>query len=228
LKISLFITKKNANISIFIKSSTYFKKYLLLLDFHLNRPSGQSVDLLESGQTFREPIKRGASTMKMAQIVAAGALTASTLIPAGITRAEVSLNGGWHNPPGSELGLNLMFAGKHLALELGVGRASGGTYDADNKKNDDDADDTAAVATIGDIDLKYMFLSGKVRPYLQGGFGLALSGRAGGDSGASASTGDSFVGAGLLFKGSSVYGYIAAYTWEGSDIKPQAGIGVML
>lgn len=166
--------------------------------------------------------------MNLVQIIVLCGLTASALIPAGGARAEVSLNGGWHNPPGSELGLNLMFSGKNLALELGVGRASGSTYDADNNKDDDDADDTAAVATVGDIDLKYMFLSGKVRPYLQGGFGLALSGRAGGEAGASASTGDSFVGAGLLFKGSSVYGYIAGYTWEGSDIKPQAGIGVFL
>lgn len=141
--------------------------------------------------------------------------------------ADVSLGAGWHNPPGAEFGVNLMFAGKNLALELGVGRADADTYDGDNRK-DDDADDTAAVSTIGDIDLKYMFLSGAVRPYLQGGFGLALSGRAGGDAGASASTGDSFVGAGLLFKGSALFGYLGAYAWEASDVKPQAGIGFLL
>jgi hypothetical protein len=156
-------------------------------------------------------------------------LTVILLTP-GTLQAETSVNVGWHNPPGSDFGLNLMFAGNNLALELGVGTARGGTYDTDKNNNNkkDDDDDTAALSTVGDIDLKYLFSGGSVRPYIQGGFGLALAGSAGKSTGASASTGDGFAGAGVFFKGSSVLGYIAIYAWDLDNIRPQAGIGIKL
>lgn len=84
-----------------------------------------------------------------------------------------------------------MHSWTNFAFELGVGSI-------ESKQNN-------TVTTGGDLNLKYLFGTGWLRPYIQGGY---LMGSAVNSNGASSSTGQNFLGAGLFLKGNPFYFYI--------------------
>lgn len=124
------------------------------------------------------------------------------------THAASSVNNAWslglgyHNPPDSKVGANLMYLWTDLAFEAGFGYA--GKYGSDYR-------------FVSDINLKYLFLTSPLRPYAMGGFGVSLSG---------VSTSDVFAGAGLMLNAGSAYMY-ASYVFVNYN-QVQVGFGVPL
>jgi hypothetical protein len=133
-------------------------------------------------------------------------------------RAAWSFNFGYNNPPGAVIGANFLDFWTNFALEFGIGYVNGSSSSSKNS-------DTLAVA--GDVNLKYLFLSSAlIRPYLQGGFGLASSTTVGNNGGVALGTGGGFGGGGLFIKGRSVYAY-GSYNISSSSPFWQAGLGFM-
>jgi hypothetical protein len=164
--------------------------------------------------------------------IALACLASLTLFAPTSAFADWTLNLGYQNPAGSTYGLNFLYMGAKWAFEAGIGWVDASTTvdDDDDDKDDDkdgdkDDDDSASLALGGDIDLKYLFSSGSIRPFLQAGFGVGIGGRVGDGSGASAGTGSGFGGAGLLVGSKSLYLY-GSYNINGSDHSfVQAGLG---
>lgn len=119
-------------------------------------------------------------------------------------QAGWSWNIGYHNPPGSLIGVNFMYLWTNWAVELGVG-----SIDSRTTSNNND-EETSQLSVAGDINVKYLFGSRWFRPYLQAGVGLGTSASAGSDTGVSASTGSGFFGAGIMLKGNPFYFYFGA------------------
>ena len=144
--------------------------------------------------------------------------------------ANWTLNVGYQNPIVSTWGLNLLYIGSEWGFEAGVGwvdaEANVDDDEDDNNNNptDDDDDDSASLRVAGDIDLKYFFMSGAARPFLQGGFGVGLGAKSG--EGAGAGTGSGFVGLGILLGSPAIYGYGSINAISSEDTFIQAGLGV--
>jgi hypothetical protein len=123
---------------------------------------------------------------------------------------------GYNNPAGSSLGLNIISMGSTFGFEVGVGGLSA----TSNDKNSN-------AGLWGDADVK-IFFAEKLRPYIEAGFATGLGGQAGDDSGLGLSAGSPFVGGGLLYQGSSLFGYAAldyrlnSKTW----VAPVFGLGL--
>ena len=127
------------------------------------------------------------------------------------SQANWSWNVGYHNPPGAEVGINFMKLWSNWAFEAGIG-----SLDINSNNNNSDGD---SLQIGGALSLKYLFMSGFFRPYVQGGFGTGL---AIGD-GASLGTGNSYLGAGAFFIGKPFYVYLSLlFENNGST---QLGIG---
>ena len=125
-------------------------------------------------------------------------------------QANWSWNIGYHNPPGSQVGVNFMKLWSNWAFEAGIGSLD---------LNSDSNNDNSSLQISGAINFKYLFMSGFLRPYVQGGFGTGIA--IGGN--ASAGTGNSYLGAGVFFRGSPFYVYLSLlFENNGST---QAGIG---
>ena len=125
---------------------------------------------------------------------------------------------GYHNPPGSTLGVNFMYLWSAWALELGIGSIDGGT------SNNNSSNDNSTLSIGGDINLKYLFGSGFFRPYLQGGMGLGTGLTIGDNTGAGAGTGGIFFGGGAFLMANPFHIYLGLIT-DGGDFGTQAGIG---
>ena len=148
--------------------------------------------------------------------------------------ANWTLNLGYQNPRPATYGVNFLYVGSQWGFEAGIGwidvDAEADTDDeadeANDKDDEDDEDDEndASLAVAGDIDVKYFFANGGVKPYLQLGLGAGLG--ADDDSGFHAGAGGPFVGLGIFAGSPSLYVYVAAST-SGSRDAPriEAGIG---
>jgi hypothetical protein len=105
------------------------------------------------------------------------------------------------------------------AFEVGIGSFDSKKSSSDTSTSGENKSNTVTVG--GDINLKYLFGSSWLRPYLQGG---VLVGTATNSSGAAVGTGSGFFGAGLLLKGNPFYFYIGANLIGGST-DAHAGLG---
>jgi hypothetical protein len=115
-----------------------------------------------------------------------------------------SLNIGYHNPPGADVGANFLYQWSNWAFELGIGSIS--VSDSSTNNNNQ-----SSAGLGGDLNLKYLFGNGGFRPYLQGGVLVGTGATVGENesTGASASTGSGFVGLGIMAElGSSAYIYL--------------------
>lgn len=144
--------------------------------------------------------------------------------------ANWTLNLGYHNPLNAQMGVNFMRLSGNWGIEIGVGWINMDTIDTDKDKDDSgstndstEGDDTAHAALAGEIDLKYFFSSGSVRPFLQGGFGAGVAAEVGKKIDAGAGIGGPFIGGGLLFGSPKFYAYISTIVADHFPL--QAGIG---
>jgi hypothetical protein len=158
---------------------------------------------------------------------------AALLCLEGTARADWTLNLGYHNPPVAVGGLNLLHFGNNWAFEVGVGLFHLRTVDTDARKdddaaeesNEDDADDSAELGAVGDLNLKYLFGNSLLRPYLQGGVLAALWGKVGKDSGLTTGMGSLFAGGGLFIGKPKFYTFGSVNTWGVGCLFYQAGLG---
>lgn len=143
--------------------------------------------------------------------------------------ANWTLNLGYQNPLNALIGVNFMRFSGNWGFEIGIGWVDLTTIDTDKedkpstRNNNDDEDDTAHAAIAGEIDIKYFFSSGSVRPFLQGGFGAGVAAEVGKHIDADAGVGGPFIGGGLFMGSPQFYGYIS--TIFADHLPLQAGIG---
>lgn len=146
-----------------------------------------------------------------------------------------SWNLGYQNPHIATYGVNFLLMSKPLAVEFGLGWVDGEAVDTDGKNSNGDQstdqpgdNDTANIRVAGDIDLKYFFTDGAVKPFLQGGVGYGLGASAGKNSGLGFSTGSGFGGLGLFLDMKSFYVY-GSYNLNGYQTAfVQGGLGFPL
>jgi len=132
-----------------------------------------------------------------------------------------SLNLAYNNPPGASLGANVLYFWQNVGLEVGLGWVHLESVNTGGSTSDDD---TATFALLGDINLKYFFGAGNVRPYVQGGFGLGISGGVGRVTGFGAGIGSPFFGGGLMLGSRDLYFY-GSYNHRAGGYFPQFGVG---
>jgi len=140
--------------------------------------------------------------------------------------ANWTLNVGYQNPIVSTWGLNLLYIGSQWGFEAGVGwvDAEANVNEDEDDRNPGEEEKGASFRVAGDIDLKYFFMSGAARPFLQGGFGVGFGAKSG--EGAGVGAGGGFVGLGILLGSPAIYGY-GSYNVSGSENTfLQAGLGV--
>ncbi len=117
---------------------------------------------------------------------------------------------GYHNPPNSTIGINFMRLWSQWAFDVGVGYMNSSESNSNNSSNSSNSNSkNVSVSAGGDLNFKYLFGSGSVRPYLQGGTFFGVGAQSGNNSGASASASGGFGGAGLFFMSGSVDFYIS-------------------
>lgn len=141
-------------------------------------------------------------------------LSCFLLLFTSIAQADWTWNIGYHNPPNSTIGVNFEYFWSKWALELGAGFLDFGTKDRSN---------TATLYLAGDVNMKYLFLSGVFRPYLMGGLGLGSGTSVGDNTALGASAGGGFVGGGVLMRGHPVYAYLGLAIGNASTF--QFGVG---
>lgn len=122
--------------------------------------------------------------------------------------ASVGLSVGYNNPHASGLGINLTGFLSEFAIEGGIG----GLY-LDNK----------AFSLRGDLDLKYLFSSGAVRPYLDAG---VMWGLGAGSDASGLGVGGLFAGGGIHLSSQTLFGYLGAdFGFWSKMLLPVLGIG---
>lgn len=116
---------------------------------------------------------------------------------------------GYHNPPNATIGLNFMHLWNQWAFEFGLGYINSTEKESSNSSsNSNDVN----LSVAGDLNLKYLFGSGRFRPYVQGGTYAGVAAQTGNSSGANASLSSGFAGAGFFILGSSFDFYISYVT----------------
>ena len=145
------------------------------------------------------------------------------LLPASPSLANWSLNIGYHNPPQAGLGVNFLYDWTQFALELGIGNIrTDANFNNDSKTQGDNG---VGLGFGGDINGKFLFMQGPVRPYLQLGTLLGTYGSVGRSSGLGLGSGGIFFGGGLwIGQTSSIHGYLS-YNLINSSSFLQAGLG---
>jgi|GEM_PF-624120 len=168
--------------------------------------------------------RRATDFAALRTLTALGAPAFLTLFasPSVALAGNFGLTVAYNNPAGANIGANLIYLGQTFAFEVGVGGLGGTVKDVD----DDGDKDSTSGGLWGDVDLKVMFAQ-RWRPYIEAGFGMALSGGAGKSGGLSAGAGSPFAGVGLMFEGSTLLAYVAGdYKFESKDLFPVVGLGV--
>jgi len=134
-----------------------------------------------------------------------------------------SLNIGYHNPPGADVGANFLYQWSNWAFELGIGNIA---VSDSNSSSTNNSQSSAGIG--GDLNLKYLFGNGGFRPYLQGGVLVGTGATVGNNdtTGASASTGSGFIGLGIMAEvGSSAYIYLGANAFNSRRSEFFFGLG---
>ena len=143
--------------------------------------------------------------------------------PLRVAEAAWTVNGGYHNPVFSTYGLNFLYLGSNWGFETGLGwvdlKAQSDNAASGSKTNG------ASVGMAGDVNLKYVLGSGKIRPYGQAGVGLGLGAAAGKTTGFAVGTGAGFLGLGLLLGTPDFYLYGSGNVAGSSTAVLQAGVG---
>jgi hypothetical protein len=135
-----------------------------------------------------------------------------------------SFNVGYQNPPGATIGANFLRLWSHFAIELGIGWVNlNNPSRTSNPQNGTNGSSSLAIA--GDANLKYLFMNGDLRPYIQGGFSVASVTSVGDNTGIAAGVGGGFFGGGLFLTGQSVYAYGSINSAGGLNTFFQAGLG---
>ena len=93
---------------------------------------------------------------------------ASCVVCAGTGAEGWSLNIGYHNPPGATVGFNFMRLWKNVAFEAGIGWLD---LNSSSRNSSGKSASSTSLAVAGDLNFKYLFGSGGLRPYVQAGFG---------------------------------------------------------
>lgn len=125
----------------------------------------------------------------------------------------------YNNPPGALVGLNFMHLWTNWAFELGIGGVQ-----QSQGVNSTTGEETKALSVLGDINFKYLFSNGTVRPYLQAGTGTSASIVNNSGTTVSAGVGGLYYGGGLFLMSSSFYLYLSLNSSGGSSY-PQVGLG---
>lgn len=130
--------------------------------------------------------------------------------------ADYSLNIGYQNPAPSTVGVNAQYLGQQIGVEVGLGWAKAASSDDDKRR--------ASLALLGDVNVKYLFMDGVFRPYLEAGVTLENDFYLGSISGVNLSSGPPFFGAGAIFGSKTLYGYAGAVYLQGKTYA-QGGVG---
>ncbi len=130
-----------------------------------------------------------------------------------------SINLGFDNPPGSDIGLNYMaLIDDNWAFEFGFGVPN--VFEKNSSE-------TLGARINMDLNLKYIFNGSMFRPYLQVGHTASILGLIGDEFDLQFSTGSGFFGGGLFILGSSAYLYLSGNKFfNGSDWFTQVGVGI--
>lgn len=167
----------------------------------------------------------------------AGALRASTILFAFILLfvarpcfANWTLNIGYHNPPGSKVGVNFLYWNSPLMFEIGIGwidvKALAEDEDEDNAATDEKENDDLRVAVAGALNIKYLLSSGGIKPFLQLGVGAGSYVQAGDHNDLGAGVGGLYGGIGLLLGSPGFYAYASFNLHANSkDSFAQFGLG---
>lgn len=131
-----------------------------------------------------------------------------------------SWNIGYHNPPGSLLGVNFMHLWTNWAVELGIGNIQ-----TSNNNSSTSNSSSSSLTVGGDVNLKYLFGSGTFRPFLEGGVGLGTWAGTGSNGGLAAGTGGGFFGGGFFLKGNPFYFYLGYLVFGGGGGDFNLGLG---
>lgn len=131
--------------------------------------------------------------------------------------SDWGLSVGYNNPAGAKYGLNLAYLGQRYAFEFGVGSAQADKYD-----NSSDA------SLQGDIDIKALFASSGLTPYVEAGVAVGIGGKVGSGAGLSVGAGNPFAGVGLLYKWNTPFIYLAAdYGFSTNRVYGAGGLGLL-
>lgn len=136
------------------------------------------------------------------------------------SRADWSLNIGYHNPPGSNLGVNFLHEWSNWAFEVGIGSISVESTDSANNSSS-----STSAGIGGDLDLKYQFGRSGIRPFLQGGVLVGTGAVVGDNGGVAAGTGAGFLGGGINFSGKDLYFYLGANAFSSRSTEFFLGLG---
>lgn len=149
-------------------------------------------------------------------IAASWSTTAAAAAAASASSASAwSFNLGWHNPVQALIGFNAQYLGSTLGFEAGIGWADV-EADEDRRK--------ASLALLGDANMKYLFMAGWFRPYVELGVTFSNNYYLAKETGLDLTTGSAFFGGGAIVGSPNFYGYLSGLYWNG---KPwtQFGLG---
>ena len=121
---------------------------------------------------------------------------------------------GYHNPVSSDAGISLLYLWESVAFEAALGAV--GLWGND---------DSSGMGLGGDADLKWLF-GGKIKGYLQGGFGYGVGAST---EGAAIGVGGPFAGAGIFLIGSRFYCQVGGdYIFNASSAQLTGTVGLFL
>ncbi len=130
-----------------------------------------------------------------------------------------SVNLGYHNPPGSLIGLNFLHAWSNWAFEAGIGGVE------QSKGTDSNGTETKTTSILGALNVKYLFNGQTIRPYVQVGVGSSASITTNSGATASAGSNGGYFGGGIFVIGSPLYLYLSLNSSGGTGAFFQGGLG---
>ena len=112
------------------------------------------------------------------------------------------------------IGFNAQYLGPTFGFEVGLGWAEV-EADEDRRK--------ASLALLGDANMKYLFMAGWFRPYVELGVTFSNNYYLAKETGLDLATGSAFFGGGAIVGSPSLYGYLSGLYWNG---KPWTQLGL--